>query len=213
MPELLTYSKFFKKNDAEYFGDLLQKAGIEFKIEHERDVLDKIYIGETLDPLFAVKIPEDSFATADKILKADAEMQVNNVSKDYYLFGFTDEELIDVVNDKNGWNQFDQVLARKILSERKIEIPQQTATKPAAEFKSLRLETPWLITEYLLSAAFSFIGILIGVVTLSAYRTLPDGKKVKMYDSFTRNNAKLMLVIGIIRTVIRLSVFTALFKN
>ena len=213
MPELLTYSKFYTKEDAEDFAALMNKAGIENLIEHERDVLDKIYIGETLDPMFAVKIPEESFATADKILESDAESQVNNVSDDYYLFGFTNEELIEVVNDKNGWNQFDQVLARKILSERNIEIPKPVETQPGADFKPLRLEMPWLITEYLLSIVFGFIGIIIGVVTLSAYRTLPDGKKVKMYDAFTRNNAKLMLVIGILRTAIRLSVFTALFKN
>jgi hypothetical protein len=213
MPELLTYSKFYTKEDAEHFGELMDKAGIEYLIEHERDVLDKIYIGETLDPLFAVKIPEDSFATADKILKTDAESQVNNVGDDYYLFSFTNEELIDVVNDKNGWNQFDQVLARKILSERKIEIPKPAETKPEAEFKPLRLEMPWLITEYLLSIVFGFIGIIIGVVTLSAYRTLSNGKKVKMYDRFTINNGKIILVIGIIRSVIRLSFLTALLKN
>ena len=99
------------------------------------------------------------------------------------------------------------------MSERKIEIPQHTETKPVTNFKPLRLEMPWLITEYLLSIVFGFIGIIIGVVTLSAYRALPDGKKVKMYDNFTINNAKVILIIGIIRTVIRLSVFTALFRN
>ena len=59
MPEFLTYSKFYTNEDAEYFTEILNKAGIEFKIEHEREVLDKIYVGETSDPMFLVKIPEE----------------------------------------------------------------------------------------------------------------------------------------------------------
>ena len=52
MAEFLTYSKFYTNEDAEAFAELLNNAGIETKIEHERNSLDTIYLGENPDRCF-----------------------------------------------------------------------------------------------------------------------------------------------------------------
>jgi len=147
--------------------------------------------------MFIVKIPSDRFEDADQMLLINAEKQVQNVERDYYLFDFTNAELIDVVNKKEEWNHFDTVLAKHILNERNIAIPHKEIY---SQYKPARLEYKWLIAEYIISIAFIFIGIIIGTLTLGAYRNLPNGKKEKLYDYYTLKHAKIMIVIGIIRT-------------
>ena len=59
MPEFLTFSKFQSNEDARELTSLLENSKIEFTVELERNPLDQIYTGASLDPLVAVKIPQD----------------------------------------------------------------------------------------------------------------------------------------------------------
>src|SRR5204862_6139100 len=104
MSEFLTYSKFFTKEEAEEFTILLEQSQIQFKIVHEKDQVDKIIIGETLDPLIAVKIPGDRLEDANKIL-LQAQSDLTGIDPDYYLLNFSNDELLEVLRNKNDWNQ------------------------------------------------------------------------------------------------------------
>ena len=199
MSQFLTHSKFHSQEEANEFISLLQNANIDFEMEREKNVLDKIYIGESLDPMFAVKIAENNFAEANSLLLANAQSQLNNINPDYYLFNFSNQELIDVVNSKNDWNIFDQALASKILSDRKIEIPtdaKQTIVNNV--YTPIEIDAVWLILEYLLSIVVPFAGAIIGLATIFAYKTLGDGRKVKIYNETTRTHGKIIFAIGIV---------------
>ncbi len=199
MPQFLTHSKFYSQEEANEFINLLQNAKIDFEIEREKNVLDKIYVGESLDPMFAIKIPENSFAEVNSLLLLNAQLQLNNINPDYYLFNFSNQELIDVVNSKNDWNFFDQALASKIISERKVEIPvEPTQALVNTTYIPNKIDAVWLFLEYILSVVVPFTGAIIGLATLYAYKTLSDGNKVKMYDEATRTHAKIILSIGIV---------------
>ena len=110
--------------------------------------------------MFLVKIPGDCFEDANKVMRAEVEAQLDNINPDYYLFSFTNDELIDVAQNKNDWNEFDQALANKILSERNVVIPITIHEQPKHEFKPIRIETAWLIAEYCISIILSFAGII-----------------------------------------------------
>jgi hypothetical protein len=70
MADLLTYAKFHSREDARPLAELLQDASIPFTIEVERNQLDNIYIGETLDAMVALKIPGPYFQKANELVRA-----------------------------------------------------------------------------------------------------------------------------------------------
>ena len=200
MSEFLTYSKFFTKEEAEEFTKLLEQSQIQFKIVHEKGSLDKIFIGETLDPMIAVKIPGDRFEDANKISLAKAQSDLTGIDPDYYLLNFSNDELIEVLKNKNDWNYFDQALAQKILLDRKVQMPPIEKVINYDTYAPSRLENKWIVLEYLFSILFGYVGILIGALTVYSYKTLRSGKKVMLYDESTRYHGKIMLVLGIFRT-------------
>ena len=212
MSELLTFSRFHSQQEAQELISLLENRGIEFKIDFEKDLLDKIYTGESQDPMIAVKIPEERFEELNTILLSQAQTQLTDIDPNYYLFSFSDSELIEVLNNRNDWNHLDQALAHQLLSERKIAIPDLSKkSKDTKSYVPLHLESSWIIAQYLLTLLLPYVGIIIGLATLFAYKTLSSGKKMKMYNEPTRNHAKIMLALGIIRTLYFF--FGAWFQN
>lgn len=201
MAEFATYSRFHSREEADDILQLLENEGISYKLEVERDVLDKVYIGDSLDPMIAVKIQPDEFERVNALIEKDVKAEIEETDPDYYLFHFSDEELIDVIRKPGEWNQFDQTLAKKILSERGTGIPVINIPKPEEEYKPIRLAPIWIGMEVLISIFFSFAGIIIGLATIAATKTLRNGKKVKIYDQVTHANARLIIIIGIIRTL------------
>lgn len=201
MTELLTFTKFHTTQEGETLIQMLRDAKIEYTIEYERNPLDKIYTGESPDPMIAVKIPAADFEEVNALLLAHAKTQLTGIDPGYYMLHFTNEELLDVINNPDDWNHFDQALAQKLLSERNVPLPAGLPQKPGeGHYKPARLETQWLLAEYLLSITLMYAGIIIGLVTLFAFKTLKTGKKANLYDEATRTHAKIMLGLGVLKT-------------
>lgn len=201
MAEFLTYSKFHSLPEARKFILILENAGIKFSIDHERDVLDNVYTGHSHDPMIAIKIAGDRFEHINSLLLLEAQSQLSSIDPDYYLFSFSDEELADVIHNRNEWNHFDQALAIKIMTDRKIAIPAAAQkTMEAESYDPKHLESLWLISQYLLTVLVPYVGFIVGLATLFAYKTLKSGAKIKMYDDSTRLHAKIMLGLGAVPT-------------
>jgi hypothetical protein len=202
MAELLTYSSFYSLPEAQELTDLLKNSNIKFVVVHEKGLLDKIYIGDSIDPMITVKIPEDRFEEVNALLLSKAQSELTDINPDYYLFSFSNQELTDVVNKRDEWNHFDQALALKILSDRKIEVPKSTEiSTDAYSYVPLHIENLWIISQYIVAILIPYVGIMIGLATLFAYKTLRSGEKVKMYDAASRQHAIIILVLGVIRTI------------
>jgi len=201
--EFLTYSRFYAAEQAWDLIAFLQKNHIDYTITQERDVLDKIYVGESLDPLISLKIKNADFEKVNELIIHDFPVDITQVNKDYYLFSFSDKELMDVLDPYNDWNYFDRALANRILQDRGGATDYISPVRPIM-FEPARISTVVLVGEYLLTLALPYIGIIIGLATLAAFKTSGDGRKVKLYDNVTRNHAVVMLCLGIVRTVVYL---------
>jgi hypothetical protein len=86
-------------------------------------------------------------------------------------------------------------------------LAQQQIAAPVATteitYEPIGLGIQWLILEYLLSIVMVYAGFVIGGIALIAYKTLPNGKKVVIYNDYVRNHAKWMIAIGVLRFVYR----------
>lgn len=200
MNRYLTYAKFTSENEAEDLCQFFNKNNIEFIIEQEKGILDKIIVGETFDHLFLLKIKESDFGKVGELIRTEFNVDASQINIDYYLFNFSNDELIRVFNSKDGWNYFDIALSKKLLEERNVSITQSEDTTNHLLSDQIRLANYILLIEYIISIAIGFAGIIIGLATLAAKKTSQNGQRINFYDSWTRKNAVIILFIGIIRS-------------
>lgn len=198
MAELLTYAKFHTDDELATVTTILDKAGINYHVEKEKNLLDKIYVGESYDPMIALKIANTDFVTVNSLMVNSVEIDIDSINKDYYLLHFSIAELASVLEHPYDWNYFDQAFAKYLLAQQQMDAP---VAKTEIDYEPIGLAIQWLILEYLLSIVMVYAGIVIGGITLLAYKTLPNGKKVVIYNDQVRNHGKWMIVIGILRFV------------
>jgi hypothetical protein len=202
MSELLTYGTYHTEEEAKDLTDLLETMQIRYEVERHKNALDKIYIGDDLSPMIAVKIKSNDFEAVNTALRLQAKNYTQAIDPGYYLLHFSNDELIAVIQNDNEWNAFDQGLAEKLLSERQVAYDPAKVNSPGeAVVKPYTIAPQYLVLEYLLSMLAPYAGIIIGLATIAAFRTLRNGTKVKMYDDPSRNHGRILLVIGVIRTL------------
>lgn len=213
MPHFLTYAKFQTSTAAEEVAAILLQNNIECFVEHDKTILDEVYIGKSLDPMYILKIKETNFIEANNILKQSVNIHLEDINKDYYLFMFSKNELIDVVNNPQEWNYFDQAIAEKLLKQNhSSDNDSKEIIEQKTPFVAIRLEQQWIIMQYILSFLIPFAGIIIGLATLLASKTLYNGNKVKMFSENDRMHGKNYLIIGILLFIF-LILYNSFFNN
>ena len=213
--EFLAFHSFSDEDTAKDFAEDLEKAGIDFKIESVRTVLDSALMGDAASPVFTIKLRPADFEKAHAALGDYYKKLTRDVDKDYYLFGFTNEELFEIIAKPDEWGYFDNQLAQKILSDRGQKIDTATMTR-LKENRMTELAKPekddWGIITLgyvflVLGVVFLFVqagfaytpyGFVIALFigTLLAYnkKVLPDGSKVFSFSANGRKQGKVIIL-------------------
>jgi hypothetical protein len=202
MAQYATYTKFYSPDDAQYLIALLQQHNIPYQLEHEVNQLDKVYIGEGVDPMFALQIPVDRFTDVNGLLAEQAKFDMLQPGFEHILQSSSIEELREIISDPSSWNAYDVQVAASLLSEKTHE----AVTAPLNDditYKPVKLELIWVILGYLaclLGASYFFFlaigGFLAGLVVNQAKKTLKNGSTVKMYDRSSRLHGRIMMILS-----------------
>ncbi|HWZ04069.1 MAG TPA: hypothetical protein VNX40_10710 [Mucilaginibacter sp.] len=218
-PDFITYQKFNDPALAEELAEQLEQNGIPYQIEEESLTFSITFVlNDPLQTEYAVKIKSEDFEKVNELLKKNEETNTGEIDKDYYLFNFTDDELMDVITKADEWSAFDVVLARKLLAQRGKEISEQKIAVIQEE-RIEELKKPeasqltWVIIGYLIALGgvilpffVSAIGVFIGWHLSSYKKTLPDGERVYGYSETDRMHGKRIFYLGIIVFVLSLAV-------
>ncbi|MWB94205.1 hypothetical protein GON26_07510 [Flavobacterium sp. GA093] len=197
------FRKYPTLAQAKELKGLLQQHAIETILTDNIPPVDSSFSGSTLQNQYEVKIQFSDFEKAEKILDENAENLIEEVSKDHYLFEFSDEELYDILLKADEWNEFDYKLAQKILIKRGKPIDEDLIKA----LKKQRLESlakpeenqkPWIIAGYIFALLGGFLGILIGYSLWTSKKSLPNGQSVYSYNEKDRNHGKNIFYIGLI---------------
>jgi len=203
---------------AEELTEQLEQHSIEYNIEEESTGFDPSLVMNNETKYYAVKIKSADFEQVNDLLKQNEETNTDEIGKDYYLFSFTDDELMDVVTKADEWSAFDVVLARKLLAERGKEInDQKIAAIQEQRIEELKKpeasQLTWIIVGYLIALSgvilpffISAIGVFIGWHLSSYKKTLPDGERVYGYSETDRMHGKRIFYLGIIVFVLSLAI-------
>jgi hypothetical protein len=144
------------------------------------------------------------------------QILIKDVSNDYYLFSFSDDELNDIIAKPDEWGSFDYQLAKELLKQRGKEISgneiaflkterYKEISKPAQEKKSsvffiyfiCLVSLPVVIlTGKSIPIYFFAIALITGWVWGYSKKTLPDGQRIYSYDDYVRKHGRIIVIIS-----------------
>lgn len=120
-----TFQRFNDPGLASVIADKLKAQHIECVVEKVRPLLEPGFFRNPVEQTIYLKVRESDLEQANKALEEVYRRQLQDVDPGYYLFSFTDIELLDILAKPDEWGHFDYVLARALLAERGLEIPDE----------------------------------------------------------------------------------------
>jgi hypothetical protein len=206
-PEFITYQKFDDVALADELAAILNKHHIKYLMEEASQAFDPGFSFNPLAKEYSVKIIGDDFERVNQILKEEESENIDEVDKDYYLFSFTNDELMEVITKADEWSPFDVVLSRKLLAERGIKINEKELAeideKRIEELKSIKpISNFWIFISYIFALGGGVVGIFIGYYLVTGKQTLPDGERIYAFTDTDRKHGKRIFFISIVITTI-----------
>lgn len=203
----VTYRQFNDPGMAEQLTGLLKDNNIEFEIEDNSPGFDPAFAYNVLNSQIAVKIAKEDFAIVNDLLNQLNKQEIDSVDSNYYLFQFSDDELLDIITKRDEWNHFDFQLAQKILNDRGKEITPEVIELLGRQrirelSKTEEGQENWIRAGYLFAIIGGIIGIFIGFHLYTHKKTLPNGERVYGFNSQDRKNGLRIFFIGIVMTII-----------
>ena len=126
MASFKTFQTFNDPGLASAIADKLKAQHIVCHVEKVEPLLEPSFFRNTVEPNIHLKVRVSDLDRANKVLEEHYKHQLQDVDPNYYLFSFTDTELLDIVAKPDEWGHFDYVLARELLAERGLPIPDET---------------------------------------------------------------------------------------
>lgn len=191
---------YYNREQAEAVGAVLGEAGIAYEIIGTRKSFDPSYAFNSVDPDINLMLRAEDFSQANEVLKQFYAKQAETVDPHYYLFHFTDKELLDIIRKQDEWGAFDVALAKQILEDRGIPITEE-ADAISTRQRIVELTQPedaplWMfIAGYVLAFIGGFGGFVMGRL-LSATKVLPNGQRVPVYTKSDYAHGRVIMVIG-----------------
>lgn len=206
MPQqFITFKTFNDPETAKDFTEVLEQNNIPFKIEEDMLNFDPSYVNHPLNKDYRVKIFEYDFERANLAYEQFYESKLDLVDKDYYLFGFSDDELIDIISKPDEWGHFDYLLAQKMLTHKGKAVTKEDIRRLKSErltevSKPEKTDKGLIFLGYVMCAFFAPGGLFIGSLMAFSKKTIFDGNQLSMYNSVQRKHGKIILIISIILT-------------
>jgi hypothetical protein len=203
MSMLLTFQKFNDPALAEIIASHLQDQGITCVVSDEDIPHDVNFANHQFEPTIHLKIPQEDFTRAQAALESYYQSQLSTMDPDYYLFTFTNEELMDIIRHPDEWGHLDYALAKKLLADRGQPISADRADllKHQRIFELAKAEPTHpakILVGYLGAMVSGIVGILIGYSLSRARKTLPNGEQVYVYPPSERRHGRRILILGVL---------------
>ena len=205
--KFVEFQRFSSEEELENCIKILTKNNIEYLIEDVSINLDPVLSSNKLGKEFLIKIEQVNFEKTNKILDEFYSSEIDEIDNDYYLFSFSDDELLDVIIKSDEWNKFDVQLAKKILSKKgkglsNLEIDDIKRQRILDLSKPEKKQSKWIFVGYVSSLLGGLLGIFIGWHLLTFKKTLPNGDRIFNYSNEDRKHGNQILIFGIISIIV-----------
>ena len=202
----LVYKRFDSSSKLNEITAVLVDNQIPYIVENDTPHFDP-RITTPINTELLLKIKGKDFETVNQLLLSNFEFSKNVIPKDYYLYSFTNEELINILKKQDEWGTIDLALTKEILIKRGIVVTDDQLN----DFRKQRIkelskpDDPsfyWILVGYGFALLGGIIGMLWGFFLLTHKKTLPNGKIVQGYSVGYQKHGFFILLIGILMTII-----------
>lgn len=204
MPEQYATFKIFKDREtADELAVILTENDIDHIVEEDALSFEPSYAFNPLNKDYRLKLQPQDFEAANAVFRDYFKAQLDTLDKDYYLFGFSDFELQEIIAKPDEWGFLDYELAQKLLKERGKEVqPERIEALAAARNEKLdapeNVDSSLIFIGYALSIFMPLIGFFFGMAWLYGKKTLPNGKKSDLYSKSVRAHGERIFWISIV---------------
>ncbi len=123
--DFLTIRTFDDPALMQEFTNLLIANHIEYLIEKNAIGINPLAnLNPDISTEYEVKVASDDFNKVNELLISNDKTDLSVIDEDYYLYQFTNDELIDILVKSEEWSSTDYVLAQQILAKRGVNISQ-----------------------------------------------------------------------------------------
>ena len=230
----LIFQRFSDPALADELKDKLEGYGITATVVKDAPLLDEVWIGSSSQQDYYVKIAGNDFVKAHTMLEDYYSKEMESVDPSYYLFEFSDTELQDIISNPQEWGPLDYQLAKKLLTEKGIAIPESKSSILAAgnmeksaqhaDGSSLKLIgavfigyvtislVSMIITQRYNFPYSSMLILLAGSHLAWGRKTLPDGSRVFLFNHADKQAGKFIFGAGVFLLLI-IFVFLMLYMS
>ena len=208
--DFIAFEKFNNQILALELGTVLKENDIAYEYENVPLSFDVSFAVNELRREFSIKLKQADFEKARLLLEEIWRNQIVNVSPNYYLFDFSDSELLEIIHKRDEWGHFDYVLARDILKKRSLHLsPEVIDTLKTKRIKELSIpeksQKIWIYIGYILAFLGGILGLIIGWHLVNHKKALPNGDKVPYFSESDRKDGNSIVSISIVCTILWLA--------
>jgi hypothetical protein len=203
------FRKFRTLEETYPLVELLREKNIPYQIVDNSFAMDLTF-GNTPQTDKELKLLKKDFTKVDLLLEELAKENIKNLPQDHYLYQFSDEELIEVVEKSDEWSKEDHLLAQQILASKgKTYSKQKLDSIKEERIKDLSKpeggDGLWTVLGYLFAICGGLLGTFIGWHLMSFKKVLPNGDRVFNYRDSVRADGKRIFFISIAVILLEIS--------
>lgn len=208
-PNTFSFRFFPSREVAEEVQLLLNSNGIDSVIKEDTGDLAKEFLGDSPHHKFELLIAETDRDQAEAVLLNRAMEELDDIDKSHFLFDYTNEELMNILIEKDEWNEVDVLLSQKILQERGVVVQEEELQvlreKRLNELaKPESKQTGWVIFGYIAIVIMPFVGAILGFALSKSQKRLPNGVKVPRYSQSVINHGNFIGLASVLSLVIQI---------
>ncbi|WP_417611610.1 hypothetical protein [Owenweeksia hongkongensis] len=209
------FKRFTSEEEAKEVASLLKRNDIEIQLTLSAPNVDLSFSGNTIQNQYELRISSNDFDRARLLLEKEADVNLEEVDENHYLYEFTNKELLEILEKPDEWSEFDVVLAKNLLVSRGEEISDDYVVNLRKNrnenlAKPEKANTVWIVVGYISAFLGGLLGMTIGYFLWNQKKVLPNGAKVYTYTESDSKHGKQMFLIGC--SVLHLSVFYYIFQ-
>ncbi|MEO0897963.1 MAG: hypothetical protein AAFY71_16260 [Bacteroidota bacterium] len=209
--EFVQYRVFPTEGDLEDFLHLVKKKNIPYKLEKFASAADSTFLGQAAAKEFILKIPISRVDELNRFLEKEAEEFFPSLSRDYFMFQSSNEELLEILKNPRDWGIENVVYAGKILEERNIGFS-LSSIKEEVRQREIEFEKPVKANSALIWMGYLFLpfsyvmgesyagtlSIFIGFYLFVTKKNNSKGESFPAFDERSRLHGKILIGLGIL---------------
>lgn len=194
------FESTLRQGEADFYCQVLQQNNIDFLLDKAQSNFNPITGQSVIDLEFIIRIQQQDFERANALILEELVQSIQ-LDEDYYLHYLSDNELIQLLVDKDKLSRFDEAGTIQLLRQRHVVFEEEVAFKRKTlivPFQPKQIEPLPLMLSYVLLAALPMYSIVAGILYRHATDTDRDGNRHRAYNEDTRKHGSTLIIFGTI---------------